>query len=98
MMIVSCVSVQTVWHGNELFKQNTDQVALLSSLLLATADLFMPKLPDEPLHKTNINLYSTDVEDMKKLYGYGWSEVVRNLVRKHVRVAIWHKEMEDERE
>lgn len=44
----------------------------------------MPKLPDEPLHKTNINLYAADVEDMKRLYGYGWSEVVRKLVRYHI--------------
>lgn len=44
----------------------------------------MPKLPDEPLHKTNINLYERDVVDMKNLYGYGWSEVVRNLVRQHL--------------
>lgn len=44
----------------------------------------MPKLPDEPLHKTNINLYVRDVEDMKALYGYGWSEIVRNLVRQHL--------------
>lgn len=44
----------------------------------------MPKLPDEPLHKTNINLYQRDVEDMKRVYGYGWSEVVRNLVRQHL--------------
>lgn len=52
----------------------------------------MPKLPDEPLHKTNINLYSTDVEDMKKLYGYGWSEVVRNLVRSHVAKKFQNKQ------
>ncbi len=58
----------------------------------------MPKLPDEPLHKTNINLYASDVEDMKRMYGYGWSEVVRNILRKHVRVAIWNELMEDERE
>lgn len=57
----------------------------------------MPKLPDEPLHKTNINLYSTDVEDMKKLYGYGWSEVVRNLVRSHV-AKKFQNEQEDENE
>lgn len=44
----------------------------------------MPKLPDEPLHKTNINLYASDVEDMKRVYGYGWSEVVRKLVRQHL--------------
>lgn len=57
----------------------------------------MPKLPDEPLHKTNINLYASDVEDMKRVYGYGWSEVIRNLVRKHVNGKILeYKGMEDE--
>lgn len=50
----------------------------------------MPKLPDEPLHKTNINLYQRDVEDMKRVYGWGWSEVIRNLVRKHMDYKLLH--------
>lgn len=45
----------------------------------------MPKLPDEPLHKTNINLYASDVARMKQVYGYGWSEIVRLLVHDHVK-------------
>lgn len=44
----------------------------------------MPKFADEPFHKTNINLYASDVEDLKRLYGFGWSEVVRKLVRLHL--------------
>lgn len=54
----------------------------------------MPKLPDEPLHKTNINLYCSDVEQMKEHYGYGWSEVVRNLVRRHLKEKILDYYME----
>lgn len=45
----------------------------------------MPKLPDEPLHKTNINLYASDVEWLKHVYGWGWSERIRNLVHAHVK-------------
>lgn len=55
----------------------------------------MPKLPDEPLHKTNINLYASDVEDMKRIHGYGWSEVIRNMVRDHIKTKTWERLMED---
>lgn len=55
----------------------------------------MPKLPDEPLHKTNINLYASDVERMKKLHGYGWSEVVRNLVKDYARHTVLYSEVEE---
>ena len=44
----------------------------------------MPKIAGEKLRKVTLNLYDTDVEDLGALYGYGWSEVVRDLVRKHV--------------
>lgn len=36
------------------------------------------------LHRTNINLYAEDVEFLKRHYGWGWSERVRDLVCEHV--------------
>lgn len=44
----------------------------------------MPVLADEPLHRIAVNLYRTDVEAMRKLYGTGWSSKVRELVRRHL--------------
>lgn len=39
---------------------------------------------DEPLRKITLNLYERDVEDMEALLGWGWSEVVRQWVHRHV--------------
>lgn len=48
----------------------------------------MPKLPDEPLHRTNINLFASDVLDLKRLYGWGWTEKVRELVHAHLKQLV----------
>ena len=37
------------------------------------------------LHRTNINLYSADVEWLRRTYGFGWSERVREAVASWVR-------------
>ena len=50
---------------------------------------------DEPIRKVTLNLYVQDIKDMERLYGRGWTEVVRNLV--HMRLAI-KKEFEDDRD
>jgi hypothetical protein len=38
-----------------------------------------------PLRRLNINLYDADCREMERLYGRGWSEKVRALVREHVK-------------
>lgn len=40
---------------------------------------------DEAIHRTNINLFLSDVRKLEAWYGRGWTEVVRNLVRDHVK-------------
>jgi hypothetical protein len=54
----------------------------------------MPQRPDEPLTKITLNLYTRDVEKFEMRYGYGWSEVIRRLVRKHIK-EIEHDEAQD---
>jgi hypothetical protein len=41
---------------------------------------------DEPLTKITLNLYSSDVEWLKKRFGREWAEVVRREVRAYIRV------------
>lgn len=65
---------------------------------MALLVLQMPKLPDEPLHRTNINLFAEDVEDLKRLHGWGWTEKVRELVRAHLRHKILYEMEEPEDE
>jgi len=45
----------------------------------------MPAPADEPLDRAFINLYRVDKAEMYRRYGHGWSEVVRKLVRDHLR-------------
>jgi hypothetical protein len=40
---------------------------------------------DEPLTRTSINLYEKDYHILKKRYGWGWSEVVRDKIREWLR-------------
>lgn len=44
----------------------------------------MPKHADEPLKKVTLNLYVADVETMERLHGWGWSEIVRQLIRRYL--------------
>lgn len=39
----------------------------------------------EGMRKVTLNLFSEDVIAMEKRYGYGWSQIVRELVRKHLK-------------
>ena len=45
----------------------------------------MPSPSDEPLRKVNINLYSADADWLYRRHGHGWTEVVRRLVRAHIK-------------
>ena len=36
------------------------------------------------LHRTNINLHAADVAWLRRRYGYGWTEVVREWVASRV--------------
>jgi len=44
----------------------------------------MPPKSGDPLRKVTLNLFDADVEDMGHYYGHGWSEVVRDLVHRHL--------------
>ena len=39
----------------------------------------------DDLHRTNINLYASDVRFLRAQYGFGWTERVRDWVAKEVR-------------
>lgn len=45
----------------------------------------MPPHPGEPLTKVTINLYTADVEELRKSHGHGWSVAVRDAVRRGLR-------------
>ncbi len=47
---------------------------------------------NNPLYKkVTLNLYLADVQDLARLYGYGWSERVRELIHDHLRNKQLHK-------
>ena len=52
----------------------------------------MPPPSDRPLARCNILLYEADKSWLERHYGHGWSEIVRNLVRDHVRDATQPQE------
>jgi hypothetical protein len=43
-------------------------------------------MPD--LHRTNINLYASDVAYFQRTYGHGWTEKVRDIIHKYVTEPI----------
>ena len=42
-------------------------------------------MSNSDLHRTNINLFSTDVAWLRSTYGHGWTEVVREAIASYVR-------------
>ena len=43
----------------------------------------MPNQPlDEPTTKITINVYTADLEVLRRREGYGWSKVLRSLLRR----------------
>lgn len=45
----------------------------------------MPEPLDEPIRKISLNIYEADYQEMKRLYGWGWTEIVRDWIREHLR-------------
>lgn len=43
----------------------------------------MPRIADEPLKKVTLNLYESDVEWFQKRHGFGYTEVMRTILRQH---------------
>lgn len=39
---------------------------------------------DEQLRKVTLNLYDSDCIEAERRYGYGWSEILRNIWREHL--------------
>lgn len=52
-------------------------------------------MTDPSLHRTNINLYTADVEWLRARYGFGWTERVREIVRAHIHATEAWKELTD---
>ncbi len=48
----------------------------------------MPPRSPEPLRRITLNLFEADCVSMERRYGRGWSEQVREMVRKHIRTVI----------
>lgn len=36
------------------------------------------------IHRTNINLWAEDVEYLRRIFGFGWTNQVRDMVQKKV--------------
>jgi hypothetical protein len=54
----------------------------------------MPAPLDEPLHKSTVNFFASDIAILEAHYGRGWGDIVRRLVREHVR-ALRPRTIED---
>jgi len=39
-------------------------------------------------HRTNLNLFRTDVDWLVCTYGYGWTEKVRDIVHEHIKAKL----------
>lgn len=50
----------------------------------------------EPLTKITINLFTSDLDQFRKRYGHGWSEQIRELVRRNCREYLLYKKRCDE--
>ena len=44
----------------------------------------MPQRADDPLRRVTLNLYEADITEMERIYGHGWSTVVRDLLHSHI--------------
>lgn len=45
----------------------------------------MPAPADEPLSRCDLNLYTKDKAWLFRRYGTGWSVIIRQLVRQHIK-------------
>lgn len=53
----------------------------------------MPRVVSEPITKVTLNLYSRDLEYLKKRYPDGYSERIREILRQHIRAERAYKEV-----
>lgn len=51
-------------------------------------------LAEEPLTKVTLNLFTRDVEDMKRIHGHGYTEVIRRLLRQHLNIRRQREALE----
>lgn len=57
----------------------------------------MSRLANEPLVKVTLNLFQSDVEWLKDQYDQGYTEQIRNLVRRYIRAREkTHQAIEDD--
>lgn len=40
---------------------------------------------DEPIRKVLVNVYEEDYQEMKRKYGWGWTGIVRDMIRDFLR-------------
>jgi len=40
----------------------------------------------EPITKITVNIFTADYEELKRIYGQGWSVRLRDMVRDHLRI------------
>lgn len=45
----------------------------------------MRRASDEPLRKVTLDLYAKDMDELRRVHGYGVAGVVRKLIRAHLR-------------
>ena len=57
----------------------------------------MRKASDEPLRKITMSLFERDVDLLQKVHGWGYSTVIRAIVRAHC-LAIRERQKETEYE
>ncbi len=41
-------------------------------------------LVEEPLEKVTMNFYAKDIKLMREIHGYGYTEVIRRILRTHI--------------
>lgn len=51
---------------------------------------------NEPIKKVTLNLYTKDVDQLYRIFGWGWSEIVRKWVRENLNKSYGDKD-EDHR-
>ena len=45
-------------------------------------------MTERPLfHRTNLNLYTTDVEFMRRVFGRGWTEHARDIIHQELKAV-----------
>jgi len=42
-------------------------------------------MTQEPTYNTSIRLYLRDVEEMERIFGYGWSGQIREIIHRYLR-------------